>query len=405
MLSERHGSLYILEALIYNIVAHFEGKGVHMIYLDNAATTKLSLEVKSAMIDAMDNYFGNPSSLHGLGVDAERVIKACRKTIAKSLCAHDQEIYFTSGGTEANNLAILGSVPIHAKKIITSAFEHKSVLECFKTFEKSGIEVVYLKPDADGRISIENVESALDEDVALISIMGINNETGAFQDIEAIGKSIRHKAPKAIFHVDWIQGYMKYPMDVERFKVDLLSISAHKIKGPKGIGALYVRKSINIRPRQLGGGQERGLRPGTENFIGIVGFAEAVKTFKMDRNKLKVMNDRIFTDIQLGYTEAVRISPLGDHCSPAILNISFPGLKGEVLLHMLESKSVYVSTGSACNAKVKVYSHVLESMGLDEATKMGALRLSLSDDISEEELETAVRIIVESAMDLKRMMR
>lgn len=382
-----------------------------VIYLDYAATTPLNAKVINEMHQGMQQYFGNPSSLHHLGVESEQLIKRGRKCVAAAIGAQESEIYFTSGGTEANNLAILGCVPSRPKRIITTAIEHKSVLECFKQLEGHGHEVIYLKPNELGMITLDSLLAQLTPDTAFVSIMGVNNETGALQPVVEMGKAIKQVAPKALFHVDWIQGFCKLPLDVGQGKVDLLTMSAHKIFGPKGIGALYVRKGTLIKPRLFGGSQEKGLRPGTENFIGILGFEAAIQQYpKAFYDQAVTLKQQLLEGLKIKYPDLVCVSPIGSHAdeslaSPYILNVSFVGLKAEVLLHMLESKEVYVSTGSACNSKVKTFSHVLEAMGLSETIKMGAVRMSISPLTTHTEIETAIEIIASAANELKRMMR
>lgn len=366
-------------------------------YLDNSATTKPFEEVIEVMADSMRHRYGNPSALHKMGIAAEQEIKSCKKTILRVFNNPDGEIIFTSGGTESNNLAILGAarwLSKRKKQIITSKTEHKSVLEAFKQLESEGFEVLYAPVDRNGVVDLEQLISLVTDDTALISLMYVNNETGVVQPIEEISKQIKKMKKPPLFHVDCVQAFGKIPIDLKKTSIDLLSGSGHKIHGPKGIGFLFIRKGVQIKPLVYGGGQQMDLRPGTENTYGIIGLEKATALIFNDfENKVKQLEEkrnRLRDGIMEAIPEAVLNTPKECPTAPHILHISFPGIRGEVLLHALETKGIYVSIGSACNSKVKKYSHVLEAMKLSMSLKEGAVRFSLSVNTTEEEVEYAI---------------
>ena len=320
------------------------------IYFDNSATTKPYKEVIEETAKAMEEYFGNPSSLHKIGIKAEKKITEAREFIGKSLNASKDEIIFTSGGSEGNNLIIKGLVkPGH--HVITTVFEHHSVLMTYKELEKNGVRVTYLNVDKEGKISLEELKNSISKDTVLVSIMHVNNEMGAIQDIENIGKLIKEKSSRARFHVDAVQSYGKLNIDVKRMNIDMLTAAGHKIHGPKGVGFIYLRKGIVLNPLINGGSQEGGIRGGTHNVPGIIGLYKAAEitmeninsSFEYVKNLKEYMIDR------LGEINNIRInSPLKEDFTPYILNVSFIGVKAEVLLHLLEENDIYVATGSAC---------------------------------------------------------
>lgn len=377
------------------------------VYLDNSATTKPYKEVIEIMIKYMQTYYGNPSSLHSMGLEAERAIKEARKIIANSIRAKDEEIYFTSGGTEADNMAIFGAVQSRSRrgnKIITSKIEHPAVLETCKKLEAIGFKVEYIPVDHDGIIDLSALREALDDKTILISVMQINNELGSIQPIKEIAemKSDAEKKLKTeiLLHTDAVQSFGKLPINVKDCGIDLMSISGHKIHGPKGIGVLYIRKGLNIKPYLYGGGQERGLRSGTENVPAIAGFGAAVELYMKNfekrietiRTVRNYLEKRICSEIR-----DIRINSPKDG-SPAILNVSFIGVRGEVLLHTLEQSSIYVSTGSACSSKKRGQSHVLEAIGLSNTEIEGAIRFSFSEFNTIDEMDY-VMVNLKSAVD------
>jgi len=382
------------------------------VYLDNAATTPVKEEVVKAVVRALEKEYGNPSSLHSKGVEVEKSIKAIRKSIAKALGCLDQEIYFTSGGTEANNIAIRGIVEANKRAgnhIITTKIEHPSVLNTFKELEAKGYEVTYLNVDAEGFIALEELSDCIKANTILVSIMQVNNEVGSIQPIEEIAKLIKQKNKQVLFHVDAIQSFGKLKLKVEDLQVDSLSISGHKIHAPKGIGALYVKKDTKIIPIITGGGQEMGLRVGTENVPGIYGLGEAVQLIMQDQqsyiNKLNE-NKRYFLKILKEKVRDVNIlSPIKDSFAPHIISVAFMGVKSEVLLHSLEQEGVYVSSGSACSSKKKGFSHVLTAMKLKEAVIDSTIRFSVSDATTAKELDYAVEKINHQVTMLRKIMK
>lgn len=382
------------------------------IYLDNAATTPVIPEVVEQVVKCLTEDFGNPSSLHRLGVNSEKRLKEQRRIIASLLRVDENDIIFTSGGTESNNLAIFGAV--RAKKrygnhLITTAIEHPSILNIFDYLKEEGWRVTYIPVDKYGVISLDEFEEALTEDTILVSIMHVNNEIGSIQPVESIKRLINQKAPQALFHVDAVQSFGRLDIRPIEWDVDLLSISGHKIHGPKGVGALYIKKGVSIMPLQWGGGQERGIRSGTENLPGIVGLGEAARWISEKAEKepdyLRMLKDILVSGILEQVPEAVINGPKPEDGAPHILNISIPGIRGEVLLHVLESKGVYVSTGSACSSRRARISHVLEAIGVSRDVAEGSIRLSLSYINNEDEMRLVPGILRKSIDQVKRFTR
>lgn len=381
------------------------------VYLDNGATTRPSEEVIDIMLKSMRENYANPSSLHRKGVEIEKSIKRARKQISKALGVNEGEVYFTSGGTESNNLAILGALEGNKRKgnhIITTKIEHPSVLNVFNALEERGYDVSYLGVDRNGKIDVDELKSELRDETVLISIMYVNNEVGTVQPISEVAKIINRKKNKPLFHVDAIQAFGKIKFNIKKLNVDLMSISGHKIHGPKGIGALYVKKGIKIKSMIYGGNQELGLRSGTENVPGILGLgiaAELVKNdFEFNAKKMEELKTRLLNGIQ-NNLEQIKVN--GDALqgtAPHILNISFEGIRGEVLLHTLEQDGIYVSTGSACSSnKKKTFSHVLKEMDLTEDQMEGAIRFSLSPNNTEEEIDYTIERLKHIVKDLRKV--
>ena len=350
-----------------------------MIYLDNSATTKQDPNVTKLMLRIMEDEFGNPSSLYSIGLNAQNTVTDARRKVAETIGVGATDIFFTSGGTEGDNTAILGVARArrHAgKRVITTAVEHPAVLEACRRLESEGFEVVYLQVSDSCEPDMNAFREALSHDTILVTMMAVNNETGAITDIKTAAEAAHEK--DIIFHTDAVQAYGK--ISLSGCGADLMTISAHKIHGPKGVGALYVKSGINLPPLLVGGGQESGKRSGTENVPGIAGFGEAaliadeelkggLRSMKAARNYLcKGICDRI-TDIRVNSPE---------NGVPSVLNVSFRGVKGEVLLHILEEDEIYVSTGSACSSRKKGRSHVLQAMGIDDEAIDGAIRFSFS---------------------------
>lgn len=376
-----------------------------MIYLDNAATTKPRKEAVEAMVKAAE-CFGNPSSLHGLGFEAEKLVNAARETLSKKLVVDKKQIYFTSGGTEANNLAIFGAADSrkrNGKKVVTSKIEHPSVLEAFARLKTMGYDVVYADVDEDGRIDLEKFSEIIDEDTILVSIMHVNNETGVIQPIEELSGIIRKKAPNCVFHADCVQSFGKLAVNPRKMGVDMVSISAHKIHGFKGSGALYTG-GIKISPLITGGEQQNGIRPGTENTGGILAFGAAAEKCSFDcesMNKKRIlMRDILFDKI-----DNIQINGSDKFNAGSVLNVSFLGIKAEILLHSLERHKIYVSTGSACSSHKPQPSHVLTAMGVSREAVTGAVRFSFSEFTTEDEIRKACEKIAAEVSVIRKYVR
>lgn len=368
------------------------------IYLDNSATTRLYDEVVDFIDDVNRNFYGNPSSLHTKGIQAEKLVRNSRDIIARTLGAARDEIYFTSGGTESNNLAIAGYLyanPRKGKHIITTKTEHPSVLEVFKYMGDQGYNVDYLDVDPKGSVRVEDIERLVNEDTSLISIIYINNETGAIQPIDEIAAVIKRIGKDIALHVDAVQAYGKLSIIPKNQGIDILTVSSHKIHGPKGVGAIYIKKGTKVKPLILGGGQESLLRSGTENVSGICGFGMAADiTFKsIDSNgkHCSCIKNMFIERLKNEVEDAVVISP--ENSSPYILNVSFAGIRAEVLLHHLEARNIFVSTGSACSSRKHIHSHVLKAMGIKPELIEGAIRFSFSSFNTNEDIIETVEAI------------
>ena len=382
------------------------------VYLDNSATTAAHPKVVDAVVDALTNQYGNPSSMHSMGVQGEKLLKNARRSVAKALGTNEKNIVFTSGGTEANNLAVIGTAQAYRKSgnhLITTAIEHPSVLNAFKHLEENGFEVTYIQPDKNGQVSADAILEAIRKETSLISIMHVNNETGAIQPIQAITKAIKKMKHKPLVHVDGIQALGKVKFSVKRLGVDLYTISGHKIHGPKGTGALFINDGVKIQSRQIGGAQEKGVRPGTENVPGLCGLGVACDILTQNtENDIKRMGEiksRFWQAISSQLNSVQLNGQVSDLFAPHVINISFVGMRGEVLLHALESKGIYVSTGSACSSKNKSYSHVLTAMGLTEPEMEGAIRFSFNGDLKDEEIDYAIQTVVESVQSLDKIIK
>jgi len=378
------------------------------VYLDNSATTPVYEEVAQVVYDTMINNYGNPSSLHRKGKEAEDLLEECRKTISSTVYCTPEEIYFTSGGTESDNLAIIGYAYANkrsGKRIITQKTEHAAVIESFNRLAEDGFDVVFTDVDSNGFPDLEMIRENLTDDTILLSFMYANNENGAVFPISEISALCDHK--KCMLHVDGVQGYGKLDINVKKEKIDLMSISSHKIHGPNGAGALYVRKGVKILPVSHGGKQEKGLRSGTENIAAIAGFAKAAKikyeNLKSDCEKMAALKKLLVCTLVEKIDNVVVNSPENSVCS--IVNISFPGVKSEVLLHVLESKGIYVSTGSACNSKKNKFSYVLKEMKLKNEIMDSAVRFSLSAFNTEEEILYVCDVLSKEIPILRKIMR
>ncbi len=382
------------------------------IYLDNSATTRQFDEVTALIADIASNKYGNPSSLHTKGIEAEKLVRSARETIASTLGTEPGEIYFTSGGTESNNLAIRGYLdanPRKGKHIITTKIEHPSVLELYHHLETLGFRVDYLDVDDNGRIIPEQLKTKICGETSLISVILVNNETGTIQHMEEISSIRDALNVQTVIHADAVQAYGKIMISPAKAGIGLLSVSSHKIHGPKGVGALFVSKGTRIKPLFYGGGQETLLRSGTENVPGIAGFGLAAQlTF----TRLDVSNERVSYLNHL-LINRLAASGIAHHVNspqdalPYITNISFENVKAEVLLHHLEQRGIFVSTGSACSSHKKNKSHVLSAMNIPPKFVEGAVRFSLSGDNTEEDIVLTVEALrdIIPVIDIKRKNR
>lgn len=371
------------------------------IYLDNSATTRICPESIEKMTYIINNVYGNPSSLHSKGLEAEKEIRYARKAIADLLSVDDKELFFTSGGTEANNLAVFGTARAKKRvgnKIVTTAVEHSSVYESCKELEKEGFEVVYLSPDKSGYITEQQLSDAIDEKTVLVSVMMVNNETGAIFPVECIRRILKRKNSPALLHCDAVQAFGKIPVKPNKIGADLLTVSSHKIHGPKGSGVLFIKKGTHIKPIIYGGEQEKKIRPGTEALPLICGFGAAVECIKDIPKSLQAMQElRDYAVERLLSIDGVELnSP--EKALPYIINVSAVGIRSETMLHFLEHKNIYISSGSAC-AKGKK-SHVLTAMELPANRIDSALRISFSKYSTKEEVDILAEAIREGITTL-----
>lgn len=381
---------------------------MEIVYFDNSATTKPHKQVIDEVALCMERYFANPSSAHGLGVEAERKISAARAEVAKLIGALPKEIIFTSGGSEANNTAIAGAVS-KGEHIVSSRIEHPSVIRLLESMEAAGCEVTYLEVDSRGLVKLDQLEEAVKSNTRLVSIMHVNNEVGSIQPLTDIVRIVRGKSRKARIHIDAVQSAGKLDLDVRKLDIDMLSISAHKIHGPKGVGALYLKNGLNLKPIIFGGGQEKGIRSGTENLPGISGFGTAAALAMTDKEEKarRIHNvKKYFTERLSELDDIVINSPLDSFHADSILNASFVGIRGEVLLHALEDYKIYVSTGSACSAKQAGHSnYVLPALGLRACDVEGAIRFSFSYLNTPEEVDYTIEALKNILPFLRRMKR
>ena len=374
-----------------------------MVYLDNSATTAVCAQAIDRMVAVMTAQFGNPSSLHRLGIEAERELTAARKAVAALVGADGAQITFTSGGTEANNLAILGAAAAlsrGSRKAVTTAVEHSSVAACFDELEKQGWQVTRVAPEADGTVSPQAIAAACGADTALVSVMTVNNETGALLDIAQTVRLVKKIAPKAVFHTDAVQAAGKLPLKAERWGVDLMTVSSHKLHGPKGAGALYFRRGVRGLPRQSGGGQQKGMRSGTEATPAWLGFgaaAGAIAPFAEQQAHFEALRTALLDGVADIPDLRLHLPSAG---VPYIVNLSVMGLRSETVLHFLAERDIFVSGGSAC-AKGR-HSHVLAAMGLPEAEVDAALRISFCYENTAEDVRRLCEALHEAAQTLQR---
>lgn len=380
-------------------------------YLDNSATTVALPEVRDIVVKTMMEDYGNPSSLHKKGMEAEQYVKTAAERIARTLKAKPSEIVFTSGGTESNNMAIIGAARANrraGKHIITSTIEHASVYNVFGYLEEEGYRVSYIPVDENGHLKEKELEAAIDEETTLVSVMYVNNEVGSVNPIEEIGALIKRKNPKTIFHVDAIQAYGKYRINPKKEHIDLLSVSSHKIHGPKGVGFLYMDERVKIKPLIYGGGQQKGLRSGTENVPGCAGLGAAVKEIYRDHEakveKLYALKDRLVSG--LSKMDGVTVLGLtGRDSAPQIVSAAFEGVRAEVLLHALEDRGVYVSSGSACSSTHPGVSGTLRGIGLKAELLDSVLRFSFGLFNTEDEVDYCLAQLQELLPILRKYRR
>lgn len=380
-------------------------------YLDNSATTRCYKEAAEKMYQVMTEEYGNPSSLHHKGIEAEQVLREAKKILAHNLKVREKELYFTSGGTESDNLALIGCAYANqraGKHLITTSIEHPAVLQAMHYLEGQGFRITYLPVDTDGIVRLSDLEEALCEDTILVSVMYVNNEVGSVQPIAEIGELLKKREKPILFHVDAVQAYGKYQIHPKKLHIDLMSISSHKIHGPKGMGLLYVGEGVKIRPLLYGGGQQKDLRPGTENVPGIAGLGEAARkiytNFEEKRECLYGLKEYFIKGIQ--ELEGVVVNgKTGRDSAPHIVSVSFEGVRSEVLLHALEDRGIYVSSGSACASNHPAVSGTLKAMGIKRELLDSTLRFSFSEFTTEEELAYCLKALRELLPMLRKFKR
>lgn len=376
------------------------------IYLDNSATTRPYPEVVQKVTDVMKNTYGNPSSLHRMGIAAEKEVKAAKERIAATLRVNPGEIFFTSGGTEANNLAILGTAMANrGKHIISTPLEHPATMNTLNYLSEHGYRIDFIPVDNRGVLRLAEFEDMLSDDTVLVTAMIVNNEIGTLEPIEKLAKIIKQRGLGTYLHVDAVQGYCKVPFTAASLGADMITLSSHKIHGPKGMGALYIKKGTKIAPTVYGGGQQNGIRPGTENVPGIAGFGLAAEICHRQMNsslpRMAALRERLMLGIEERVNNIIVNTP--EIAAPHILNISFSGVKSEVLLHSLEAENIYVSSGSACSSHKKEPSYVLTSIGLNRKMIDGSIRFSLSEFTTEQEIDEVVETVARVVKQLRKL--
>ncbi|RDU22458.1 cysteine desulfurase family protein [Anaerosacchariphilus polymeriproducens] len=380
------------------------------VYFDNSATTRCYESVAKLVVQLMTQDYGNPSSMHTKGFEAEKYIREAREIISKNLKVNEKEIFFTSGGTESNNLAIIGTAMANqrsGKHLITTSIEHPSVLNAMKYLEEQGFEVTYLPVDEKGVLKLEDLKDALRKDTILVSIMHVNNEIGSLQPIEQAAKIVKENNSKTLIHVDAIQSFGKFRILPTKLKIDLLSISGHKIHGPKGIGVLYVHAKVKIRPINFGGEQQKGIRSGTENVPGIAGLGVAIKEVYTDfeEKQKKIYEIKQSFIKQIKEIEGIVINGAEEAGAPHIVSVSFEGVRSEVLLHALEEKNIYVSAGSACASNKPAISSTLKGINVKKELLDATIRFSFSFDTTFEEIDYCIQSLKEILPRLRKYTR
>ncbi|MCH5257228.1 MAG: cysteine desulfurase [Lachnospiraceae bacterium] len=381
------------------------------VYLDNSATTRCFDEVTQLMTKIMCEDYGNPSSLHNKGVEAEQYLRYSRETLAKILKVNEKEILFTSGGTESDNIAIIGTAMANhrsGRHIITTQIEHPAVIQTMRYLEEQGFRVTYLPVDKQGRISLEDLQNAISRDTILVSIMHTNNEIGTLQPIAEAGTLIKRINPRIIFHVDAVQGFGKFRIYPSRMNIDLLSVSAHKIHGPKGVGFLYINSKVKISPIIYGGGQQNGMRSGTENVPGIAGLAKASEMMyaNLDEDMERLYKLREMFIHGVSKIDNVMVNGcMGTESAAHIVSLSVRGIRSEVLLHALEERGIYVSAGSACSARKPQPSATLKAIGVEKDLLSSTIRFSFSVFTTEEEIDYTLQALYDIIPALRRYTR
>lgn len=381
------------------------------VYFDNSATTRVLDCVRDVVVNVMTEDYGNPSAKHRKGMEAERYVRQAAADIAKTLKVKDKEILFTSGGTESNNMALIGTAMANhraGKHIITTRIEHASVYNPLAFLEQQGFEVTYLTVDSKGHISLEDLEASIRPDTILVSIMYVNNEMGAIEPVAEIASLIHKKNPSILFHVDAIQAYGKLIIHPKKQGIDLLSVSAHKIHGPKGVGFLYIDERVKIRPLLYGGGQQKDLRSGTENVPGIAGMGAAAKEMYTDHEQKTafITGLKDYMTERIKQLDGVTVNSLkGSEGAPQIVSASFMGVRSEVLLHALEDKGIYVSSGSACSSNHPAVSGTLKAIGVKKELLDSTLRFSFGLFNTKEEIDYCIGVLEELLPTLRRYHR
>ncbi len=380
-------------------------------YLDNSATTRCYEEVRDIVVKTMMEDYGNPSSMHLKGVEAEKYLKDAASVIAKTMRVQEKEIYFTSGGTESNNWALYGTAMANRRRgmhIITTQIEHAAIAAPLAALEEQGFSVTRLGVQKDGSVRLDELEAAITEETILVSVMAVNNEIGTVEPIQEIGERIKKKNPNTLFHVDAIQAYGKYRIYPKRMKIDLLSGSGHKIHGPKGIGFLYVGEKVRINPMILGGGQQKGMRSGTDNVPGAAGLGLAAEIMysSLDRNteQMRAVKHRLLEGLSEIEDVIVHGQP-EEEAAPYIVNASFMGIRSEVLLHTLEDRGIFVSAGSACSSHKRAGSATLTAIGCSRAEMEAAVRFSFAETTTVEEIDYTLQVLKETVPALRKYTR
>ncbi len=381
------------------------------VYLDNSATTRCFDEVAQLMCKVMCEDYGNPSSMHQKGVEAEKYLRYSHETIARILKVNEKEIFFTSGGTESDNIALIGAAMANHRQgrhLITTKIEHPAVLQTMKYLEGQGFEVTYLSVDKEGRIDLRQLEQAVRKDTILVSIMHTNNEIGTVQPVAEAGAVIKRCNPSTLFHVDGVQGFGKFRIYPARMNIDLLSVSGHKIHGPKGTGFLYIREGAKVNPIIYGGGQQRGMRSGTENLPGIAGIAKAAEivygSLDHDMRRMYGLRDMLVQGVS--HIEDVTVNGgMGREDAAHIVSLSVRGVRSEVLLHALEEKGICVSAGSACSSHKPQPSATLKAIGVEKELLDSTIRFSFSVFTTEEEIQYTIRVLCELIPQLRKYTR